>query len=415
MLLDTSTLYLVATLVAAMLGVMLLFFGRQEKIAALNWWGVAYLLGAASIALWTLAGPLLGETLSLACNALGFLACGLVWTAAQVFHGRRVNWAGLLAGAATWLVAVLVLQSETTTLHITIGAGIVAIYAALTAAELWTERRKSLQKRWPTLLVPLLHGLVLMLPIVIGDIAATEQKPFETSVWAAIFAIELVLYAIGTVFVIFMLVSERTVRAHKAAAAIDPLTGMFNRRGFAEATAKMIAREAKAARSVTVMVFDIDHFKSINDRFGHPAGDEILKLFSSTVTHSLRATDLSGRIGGEEFAAMLPCAIEEAVIAADRVRLAFATSGIAVDDMPVDTTVSIGVASGPAGTDLDVLLAAADTALYQAKRSGRNRIETAIDNPGSLAGRTRLDTDKAAQTRKPNVVSRAPTLSEIQG
>ncbi len=413
MLLDTSTLYLVATLVAAMLGVMLMFFGRQEKIAALNWWGIAYLLGGLSIALWTTAGPLFGDTATLAFNALGFIACGLVWTAARVFHGRDVNWAGLFAGAATWLVAVFFLESETTTLRITIGAGIVAVYAALTAAELWTERRKSLQKRWLALLLPLMHGLVLMLPVVIGDLLATEDKPFETSVWAAIFAIELVLYVIGTVFVIFMLVSERTVRAHKAAAAIDPLTGMFNRRGFAEATAKMIAREAKSARSVTVMVFDIDHFKSINDRFGHPAGDEILKLFSSTVTHSLRATDLSGRIGGEEFAAMLPCAIDEAVIAAERVRLAFATSGIAVDDVPVETTVSIGVASGPAGTDLDVLLAAADTALYAAKRSGRNRIETATDISASLADRRQLDAAKAAQARKPSVVSRAPSASEM--
>jgi diguanylate cyclase (GGDEF)-like protein len=321
MLLDTSTLYLVATLVAAMLGLMLLFFGRQEKIAALNWWGVAYLLGAASTALWTLAGPLLGETLTLAFNAVGFIACGLVWTAARVFHGRAPNWAGLFAGAAAWLVAVLVLQSETSSIRITVGAGIIAIYAALTAAELWTERRKSMQRRWPTMLVPLLHGLVLMLPVVIGDLVATDQKPFERSAWAAIFAIELVLYAIGTVFVIFLLVSERTLRAHKAAASIDPLTGLFNRRGFAEATAKMIAREEKASRTVTVMIFDIDHFKSINDNFGHPAGDEILKLFSSVVTQSLRANDLSGRIGGEEFAAMLPCSIEDAVIAADRVRL----------------------------------------------------------------------------------------------
>ncbi len=381
---------------------------------ALTWWGAAYLLGAASTAVWTLAGPLLGETMSLAFNALGFIACGLVWTAARVFHGRTPNWAGLFAGAAAWLVAVFVLQSETSSIRITVGAGIIAIYAALTAAELWTERRKAMQKRWPTMLVPLLHGLVLMLPVVIGDLVATDQKPFERSAWAAIFAIELVLYAIGTVFVIFMLVSERTLLAHKTAASTDPLTGLFNRRGFAEATAKMIAREQKASRSVTVMIFDIDHFKSINDNFGHPAGDEILKLFSSVVKHSLRVNDLSGRIGGEEFAAMLPCSIEDAVIAADRVRLTFAQSGIAVDDMPVETTVSIGVASGPVGTSLDVLLVAADAALYQAKRSGRNRVETATDMSSSLADNKRLDANKAAQPRKPNVVSRAPSISGLQ-
>ena len=96
------------------------------------------------------------------------------------------------------------------------------------------------------------------------------------------------LYAVGTVFVIFMLVSERTVTAHKTAASMDPLTGMFNRRGFAEATSRVIEREANAGRPVTVMIFDIDHFKSINDRFGHPAGDEILKLFATVVINTLR-------------------------------------------------------------------------------------------------------------------------------
>ena len=145
-----------------------------------------------------------------------------------------------------------------------------------------------------------------------------------------VFSIELVLYAIGTVFVIFMLVSERAVTVHKTAASMDPLTGMFNRRGFAEACARVIEREAKAGRPVTVMIFDIDHFKSINDRFGHPAGDEILKLFATVVVNNLRISDLSGRIGGEEFAALLPCSLEEGVLVAERVREAFEASGIVV-------------------------------------------------------------------------------------
>jgi diguanylate cyclase (GGDEF)-like protein len=180
------------------------------------------------------------------------------------------------------------------------------------------------------------------------------------------------------------MVSERTVTAHKTAASVDPLTGMFNRRGFAEATSRVIEREANAGRPVTVMIFDIDHFKSINDRFGHPAGDEILKLFATVVVNSLRITDLSGRVGGEEFAALLPCTLEEAVVVAERVREAFEGSGIVDDSGPVATTVSIGVAGGPAGTDLEVLLAAADTALYHAKRNGRNRVEAAEELPLSL-------------------------------
>jgi diguanylate cyclase (GGDEF)-like protein len=382
--LDTSTLYLIATLVAVMLGAMLLFFSRQEKIPALNWWGYAYLLGAASVALWTLAGALFGEFVSLTLISVGFVACAMVWNAARVFHGRQPSLGGLFLGAMVWLAAIVTLPAESVALRMTIGAGIVAAYAMLTASELWSERRKPLQRRWPTLIVPLLHGAVLMLPILLGDLLHRDSGSFTSSIWATAFAVELVLYAVGTVFVIFMLVSERAVSAHKTAASCDPLTGMLNRRGFAEATSRMIEREAKAGRPVTAMIFDIDHFKSINDRFGHPAGDEILKLFAAVVTHTLRISDLSGRIGGEEFAALLPCSLEEALHAAERVREAFASSGIEVDSAPVDTTVSIGVAGGPSGTELDVLLAAADTALYQAKRAGRNRVQAAEEQPLSL-------------------------------
>ncbi len=396
--LDTVTLYLVATMVAAMLGAMLLFFGRQENIPALKWWGTAYLLGAASIALWTFVGTALGEMFSLALTALGFVACGMVWNASRVFHGRTPNLPGLFLGAIAWVAAAMTLAPEAAAMRLTIGAGIVAVYAALTAAELWSERRRTMQARWPAIAVPVAHGFALMLPILLGDLLHPHGGIFSGSIWVTMFSVELMLYAIGTVFVIFILVSERTVTVHKTAASMDPLTGMFNRRGFAEATSRVIEREAKAGRPVTVLIFDIDHFKSINDRFGHPAGDEILKLFAAVVINSLRMADLSGRIGGEEFAALLTCSLDEAVVVAERVRETFANSGIAVEDGPVDTTVSIGVAGGPAGTELEVLLAAADAALYQAKRGGRNRVEAAEELPLSLENWRRKT---AATARRP--------------
>jgi len=105
---------------------------------------------------------------------------------------------------------------------------------------------------------------------------------------------------------------------------------------------------------------------------------------STIVVSNLRISDLSGRIGGEEFAALLPCPLDEGVVAAERVREAFEGCGIVCDEEKVDTTVSIGVAGGPAGTELEVLLASADTALYQAKRGGRNRVEAAEEVPLSL-------------------------------
>jgi len=383
MALDSLTLDIVAAMVAALLGVMLLFFGRRENTLALRWWGAAYLLGSASVALWTLTDNRYGDMPPLLLSAIGLVACAMVWNAARVFHGKQPSIAGLMLGAIVWIAACMQLDPTALAARLTLGAGLVAIYATLTAAELWQERRESLKRRWPALIVPVLHGFVLMLPILLGNLLRSSEGAFA-SAWVTIFSIELVLYAVGTVFVIFMLVSERIVSAHKRAASIDPLTGMFNRRGFAEACGRVIAREAHDGRPVSVLMFDIDHFKSINDRFGHPAGDEILKLFAAVVVNNLRISDLSGRIGGEEFAALLPCSLEEGVLVAERVRGAFAASGIVCDAGSVDTTVSIGVAGGPAGTELDVLLAAADTALYQAKRTGRHRVATAAELPLSL-------------------------------
>ncbi|CEG07830.1 putative diguanylate cyclase YcdT [Afipia felis] len=379
--LDISTLYLVATFVAAMLGALLMFFWRQEKIEALGWWGAAYLLGAASIALWIAGGENLGFGLLLAVNAVGFIACGLVWDAARVFHGRAPSVIGVVAGAIVWLAAVIFADPLSDHARLVLGASIVAIYAALTAAELWRERRKSMRSRWPAIFVPILHGAVLMLPIVLGDVMDGPGTNPHAAIWVAAFAAELVFYAIGTVFIIFMLVSERTLAIHKTAASVDPLTGLLNRRGFGEATARMIEREAKAGRSITVMIFDIDHFKSVNDTYGHPVGDDVLKVFANVAVGALRITDLIGRVGGEEFAALLPCAMDEALLAAERVREAFEQSGVAIDGAPLATTVSIGVAGGPANTELDVLMASADTALYRAKRGGRNRVEAVLEEP----------------------------------
>jgi diguanylate cyclase (GGDEF)-like protein len=402
--LDTSTLYTVATMIAALLGMMLLFFGFQERIVALKWWGSAYLLGAASVALWTFGSTRFGDLFALTLNATGFLTCGIVWNASRLFHGRKPNYPGLVLGALAWIAAVMALPPNAAALRITIGAGIVALYAALTATELWAERRRALQKRWPSVAVPVLHGFVLMLPILLGDLLHPHDRAFDDSIWVTVFAVELVLYAVGSVFLIFMLVSERAVTVHKNAASCDPLTGILNRRGFAEACARLIEREANGGRPVTVLIFDIDHFKSINDRFGHPAGDEILKLFSAVVVNNLRLSDLSGRIGGEEFAALLPCPLEEGVIVAERVREAFEASGIVCEEGPVDTTVSIGVAGGPAGTELEVLLASADTALYQAKRTGRNRVEAAEELPLSLEHWRR----KSAGSARPVTITPRP-------
>jgi diguanylate cyclase (GGDEF)-like protein len=136
----------------------------------------------------------------------------------------------------------------------------------------------------------------------------------------------------------------------------------------------------------------------------------VLKEFAQIVVGALRVTDLCGRIGGEEFAVLLPCSIDEALIAAERVREAFANAGLVVDQTSIDTTVSIGVAGGPAGTELDVLLAAADAALYKAKRGGRNRVESASGQPSEPERRLSAISAPAAT----GIVRRGATMREVR-
>ena len=129
-------------------------------------------------------------------------------------------------------------------------------------------------------------------------------------------------------------------------------------------------------------MFDLDHFKSINDRFGHDVGDEALRTFAATASSNMRGDDIVGRLGGEEFAAILPGNGDTAFMVAERVRLAFEVAGVTISGHDMNATVSIGAAESPAETaNITALLTRADQALYRAKTSGRNRVVVEGSSP----------------------------------
>ncbi len=132
-------------------------------------------------------------------------------------------------------------------------------------------------------------------------------------------------------------------------------------------------------RPIAVLLIDLDHFKSINDRFGHAVGDKVLQIFAKTTRMGLRQTDLVGRLGGEEFTVVLADAsIDNAYLVADRLRKAFAASAATIDGQPLNATASIGVSViVDPRQDLAHLITLADQALYLAKARGRNRVEVA--------------------------------------
>lgn len=379
--LDVTTLFVVATCLTGLLGLLLLVAWAKDRIAALAWWGAAYLIGGVSVAAWSLEGlvsPPLPTGIS---NALLFVACGMMWNAARVFHGRRVLLSALLGGGGIWLVACMLAEfAQSGAARIVLSSLIVATYTFLTAAELGRERRKTLRRRWPALFVPMLHAAVFLFPIPLAGLLPGENGAVPVaSGWVALFVLETMLYAVGTAFIVLVLAKEHTLRIHKDAAATDELTGLLNRRGVLQAAAELIVGQARKGECVSALMFDLDHFKKINDRFGHQIGDKALHVFATTASVSTRATDVVGRFGGEEFVALLPGTLVEAKIVAERVRKAFEAAGVTIAGHEINATVSIGAASGPSGTDIVALLAAADAALYRAKANGRNRVEFAAE------------------------------------
>jgi diguanylate cyclase (GGDEF)-like protein len=371
--LDIATLFVIATCVALLLGLFLLFAWMQERMEALAWWGLAYLVGGCSGTLWNLGSvvsPPLPEGMP---DLLLFIAIGMIWSGARLFHGRPVRWGAMCFGAVIWLAATCLLPEfpQSPAARVILSSIIVATYTFLSAAELGRERRKSLMRLWPAQFVPMLHGAIFLCPVALASLGLRSPA----TGWIAVFAIEVVLYVVGAAFIVLVLAKDRTVNRYKTAAETDPLTGLLNRRGFFEAAGALMTGNTAKRAPVSVLAFDLDHFKSINDRFGHKMGDAMLDLFAKVVRRTMRADDIIGRIGGEEFIAILSGKLADACIAAERVRSAFEAATRAADSPQIPATVSIGVACGLSNVPLDLLMARADAVLYRAKANGRNRVE----------------------------------------
>lgn len=380
--LDVSTLFLVSIYVEAMLGLLLLFAWVQNSaITAVAWWGSAHLLRAISVVLFGLYGSApTWVTIDLS-NAVLFTAFAATWTGARVFDGRPLSYLGLFGGAILWLLASRIpVFSHSIEARILIPCFIITGYTWAAAYEFWCGRSEPLVSRWPAIFLLFAHGSLFLLRSPLSTVAPwlPGREMFE-SVWLTVLSFEALLFTIAIAFILLAMAKERIELLHKTASLVDPLTGIANRRAFMEGAAVLARRIEEEHRPAAVLLIDLDHFKAINDRFGHAVGDRVLQEFAETAHNQLGPDDLLGRLGGEEFAVAL-CDVDRdrAMGVAENIRKAFEHVASEVDGHPVAGTCSIGVALCDDGHfDMAELLGQADQALYSAKERGRNRSELA--------------------------------------
>ena len=383
--LDVNTLFLVTIYVEAMLGLLLLFAWIQNpSIHAVAWWGCAHLLQAGSVCLFGMFGSV-SDAISIdLANAVLFTGFAVTWTGARVFDGRAPHPMYIVGGAVLWLLGSRAPLFASLDAKVLLSSGIITAYTWATAYEFWRGRREPLVSRWPAIFMLFAHGALFLLRTPLSQVlpwSPTVNQVFD-SVWLTVLSFEALLFTIAIAFILLAMAKERTELRHKTAALVDPLTGIANRRAFMEDAAALNKRQSSEPRPAAVILADLDHFKSINDRFGHAVGDHVLQVFAETATAKLGPCDLVGRMGGEEFAIVLYDAGRDKGLAiAERIRLSFADAARDVDGRPIGGTVSMGMVVCEDGLlDVPTLLAQADEALYCAKERGRNRIEVASLN-----------------------------------
>jgi diguanylate cyclase (GGDEF)-like protein len=386
MVLDAHTLLQVTMHVEVMLG-LLLFLAWAQNLSkrALAWWGSAHLLRALSIMLFGLHGSAPAAISIDLANAVLFGSFALTWCGARVFDRRPPEVALALVGLAIWVVACRVPAfSSSPELRATVGAGIAAGYTWLTAFELWRSRAEALVSRWPAIFILFAHGSLFLLrspPSTMLNLGSRDDMAL--SGWPWLLSMEALLFTISIAFLLLAMAKERTEHSQRTAARTDPLTGIANRRGFLEQAT--MAPGTAEDRPIAVLLFDLDHFKLINDRYGHAIGDRTLQVFAEIATAKVGADGIVGRWGGDEFVAVLRGAdADQAVAVAENIQMCFTAISTDIDGRPVKATVSTGLvhsANGP--FDMPTLLVRADHALYRAKAGGRNRVAIAPLQPES--------------------------------
>ena len=393
---DSTTTLIAACCIISVLGAQLLFFWWRDRRAPwLAWHAAAFLVGSMALMIYNL--PSAGHEFLMfgPGNSLRILPFVFVWHGSRVFAGREPEQLVGILAITSWLALCSVPSVlASVELRVIFASLYITLFCGLSAFELWRLRDERLPSLMPAVCVFASYAILGAVRIPLAGIAPfpVGARPVD-GLWMAGSALITFIHAAFIAFLAIAMTRERHELEQRRFALSDPLTGLLNRRAFVDRFTNPQRREPGDREQTAILVLDLDHFKSINDRHGHDAGDRMLRHFADIARQSIRPSDLLFRMGGEEFCAVLHGTnAQQARSLAERLRRTYAESPAMIDGMPIFGTVSIGVAAEQTdGGDLSLLLAAADAALYAAKGRGRNQTALAED-----AGSTKAPAPAAA-------------------
>ena len=384
---DSFTVLLFGLFIKLVLGALFAAFWWKNRASTwFAWWSGSLILSSGTSAFFMLRAA--GQnffTIGIG-NALLITALAFCWQGARALEGRRPLWLPTLAAPALWLTASAVpAVLENIEARIVVSSILCASLLIMAAAEFWRGRDEHLPSRWP--LVAIFGSLslffMLRIPLMTFMPFPFGALPMQPG-WLGAFNLIIFSHTLLLVVLMVALSKERLELDQRTQAQTDPLTGALNRRALMSRGERLLARHAYERAPLCLLFVDLDHFKALNDRFGHSGGDDVLMSFVNLVNVCIRPTDFLFRIGGEEFCCLLPhTTTEQAHRVAERIRHRFEAATVSVAGTPVRATASLGIASTDAfGYELDALMRRADMAVYAAKRAGRNRVTVAT--PGDV-------------------------------
>jgi diguanylate cyclase (GGDEF)-like protein len=376
---DPFSVVLAGLLVRTILAVLFLVFWLTDRRTAwFGWWSASFFIGNVS-AVSFLTGGFEITYLSFGFGTAFLLAAfSCAWQGARAFEGRKPLWLPLFGIPVLWLAICLVPAFlENTLYRVLLSSALMTWVIGATAWEFWRGRDEPLPSRWP---IVVLFGTLAVLFAARIPMTAVAPFPFGAQPaemnWLAAYSLVMILHTVALAVLIVAIARERLEREQRMYAQTDLLTGAMNRRAFMAYAERQIVRHRTAREPMCLLLLDVDRFKSLNDRFGHSFGDEVLTRCVTIVRDNIRPNDLLFRLGGDEFCCLLPeTSAMQARLVAERVRGKFENESLPADRTTVKITVSMGIASTETcGYELADLMHQADMAVYAAKREGRNKV-----------------------------------------